>query len=127
LSWLDKNQSRWTRWTAESTRIQIEHDVNRKKEHAMVKNRSGAHRESATQVDAEGETTAALSAAVDASAANAVINAAGSVDESVRHRLIAEAAYFRAAHRGFAPGAELDDWLAAESDMGQGLGASTKP
>ena len=79
----------------------------------MVKNRSGTHRESAMPADAEGKTTAALPAAVKASAANAVINAAGTADETARHRLIAEAAYFRAAHRGFAPGAELDDWLAA--------------
>jgi hypothetical protein len=34
--------------------------------------------------------------------------------ESARHRRIAERAYRRAEHRGFAPGRELDDWLAAE-------------
>jgi len=34
-----------------------------------------------------------------------------------RHRLIAEAAYFHAEHRGFAPGAELDDWLRAELEI----------
>ena len=31
--------------------------------------------------------------------------------------MIAEAAYFRAANRGFAPGGELADWLAAERDL----------
>jgi hypothetical protein len=31
--------------------------------------------------------------------------------------MIAEAAYFRSAHRGFEPGHEVDDWLAAESDI----------
>jgi len=31
-----------------------------------------------------------------------------------REELIAEAAYLRAASRGFVPGHELDDWLAAE-------------
>lgn len=30
---------------------------------------------------------------------------------------IAEAAYFRAEQRGFAPGNELSDWLVAESDV----------
>lgn len=30
------------------------------------------------------------------------------------HHRIAVAAYFLAEHRGFAPGHELDDWLAAE-------------
>jgi hypothetical protein len=35
-------------------------------------------------------------------------------DRSAR---IAEAAYFRAQQRGFAPGYELEDWLAAEKDI----------
>ena len=34
-----------------------------------------------------------------------------------RRRLIAQAAYFRAERRGFAPGSELEDWLAAEADI----------
>jgi len=32
-------------------------------------------------------------------------------------RLIAEAAYYRAERRGFAPGQEVDDWLAAEKEV----------
>jgi len=32
-------------------------------------------------------------------------------------RLIAEAAYYRAEQRGFAPGHELDDWIAAEDEV----------
>ena len=34
-----------------------------------------------------------------------------------RHQLIAEAAYFRAERRNFAPGNELEDWLDAESEI----------
>ncbi|MCC7259244.1 MAG: DUF2934 domain-containing protein [Gammaproteobacteria bacterium] len=34
-----------------------------------------------------------------------------------RLQLIAEAAYFRAERRGFAPGQELEDWLAAEIEI----------
>jgi hypothetical protein len=34
-----------------------------------------------------------------------------------RHEAIARAAYFRAEARGFEPGHELDDWLAAEQQM----------
>ena len=34
-----------------------------------------------------------------------------------RYRLIAEAAYYRAEQRGFTPGSELDDWLAAEIEV----------
>ena len=30
---------------------------------------------------------------------------------------IAEAAYYRAKRRGFAPGQEVDDWLAAEAEV----------
>ncbi|MGK2913578.1 MAG: DUF2934 domain-containing protein [Porticoccaceae bacterium] len=32
-------------------------------------------------------------------------------------QMIAEAAYYRAQARGFAPGCELDDWLAAEAEV----------
>ncbi len=38
-----------------------------------------------------------------------------------RHASIAEAAYFRAELRGFAPGHELEDWLAAEEEVDQRL------
>ena len=34
-----------------------------------------------------------------------------------RHREVAEAAYFLSQARGFAPGRELDDWLAAEREI----------
>ena len=35
---------------------------------------------------------------------------------------IAEAAYWRAERRGFTPGQELDDWLAAEKEVDDGGG-----
>ena len=34
-----------------------------------------------------------------------------------RSALIAEAAFFRAEKRGFAPGHEVEDWLGAESEV----------
>lgn len=34
-----------------------------------------------------------------------------------RHAMIAEAAYYRAQRRGFAPGHELEDWLQAEAEL----------
>lgn len=34
-----------------------------------------------------------------------------------RNAKIAELAYYRAEHRKFAPGYELDDWLAAEKEL----------
>jgi hypothetical protein len=42
-----------------------------------------------------------------------------------RRALIAQAAYYRAEQRGFAPGAELQDWLAAEAEIDDALGEST--
>lgn len=33
---------------------------------------------------------------------------------------IAEVAYYRAQHRGFSPGYEVEDWLAAEAQIKQG-------
>jgi hypothetical protein len=44
----------------------------------------------------------------------------GSSEE--RRRRIEFAAYLRAQGRGFAPGSELDDWLAAEREAEQGEG-----
>ena len=42
-------------------------------------------------------------------------------DEQTRRR-IAEGAYYRAQQRGFSPGYELQDWLAAEAEIRAGLG-----
>ena len=39
-----------------------------------------------------------------------------------RHNLIAEAAYLIAERRGFAPGHELSDWLAAEREVDRACG-----
>jgi hypothetical protein len=39
------------------------------------------------------------------------------VPPTLRHELVSVAAYFRAEARGFAPGYELEDWLAAEQDI----------
>jgi hypothetical protein len=40
-----------------------------------------------------------------------------SVAEDARERRIREAAYFNAERRGFAPGHEIEDWLAAEAAL----------
>lgn len=53
---------------------------------------------------------AAVSAAQPAAAAKAEAR-------PERHRMISEAAYFRSERRGFAPGADVEDWLAAEADI----------
>jgi hypothetical protein len=38
-----------------------------------------------------------------------------------RYHGLAEAAYFRAEHRGFLPGYELQDWLEAEAELDKPL------
>ena len=40
---------------------------------------------------------------------------------------IAERAYYKAERRGFAPGFELDDWLAAEREVAQLLAPMSAP
>jgi hypothetical protein len=44
-----------------------------------------------------------------------------------RRAMIEQAAYFRAERRGFAPGHERDDWVAAELEVDQFLAASPVP
>ena len=58
-------------------------------------------------------------------------NAASMIDPERRRALIAEAAYYRAERRGFAPGHEAEDWLAAEVEVDTaltvGVSAQSKP
>lgn len=53
------------------------------------------------------------------------IRAAAVTEESgqacPREQMIAEAAYYRAEQRGFAPGDEMSDWLLAEVDIERSL------
>ena len=49
------------------------------------------------------------------------------VDPEKRAALIAEAAYFRAEKRGFAPGHEDEDWLAAEQEVDEALMLAESP
>lgn len=43
--------------------------------------------------------------------------------EESRRRQIAIAAYYRAERRGFTPGGEIEDWLAAERELSEQEGA----
>ncbi|HTT05275.1 MAG TPA: DUF2934 domain-containing protein [Steroidobacteraceae bacterium] len=54
-------------------------------------------------------------------ARKAPVSAAPPIDPERRRALIAEAAYFRAERRGFAPGHEAEDWLAAEVEVDTAL------
>jgi hypothetical protein len=52
-----------------------------------------------------------------AAAGRAITGVTRFVDPEQRAALIAESAFFRAEKRGFAPGHEVEDWLAAESEV----------
>jgi len=47
------------------------------------------------------------------------------VSEDTRRGMIAQAAYLRAERRGFAPGGEHEDWMAAEKEVDALLNANT--
>ena len=49
------------------------------------------------------------------------------VSEEERRGMIARAAYFRAERRHFAPGHELEDWVAAEAEVDRVLARSAAP
>lgn len=51
---------------------------------------------------------------------------AAPVSADQRHKLIAEAAYLRAAARGFAPGDPLADWLDAEREIDRRLAGAAQ-
>ena len=44
-------------------------------------------------------------------------SARANISQEELRRLISEAAYYRAKQRGFAPGHELEDWIAAEAEV----------
>jgi hypothetical protein len=46
------------------------------------------------------------------------------VREETRRAMIAESAYLRAERRGFAPGGEVEDWMAAEREVDALLNAN---
>jgi hypothetical protein len=52
----------------------------------------------------------------------ATASASRAPDTEDRHSSIARAAYFRSQNRGFLPGFELEDWLAAEAEVDRRLG-----
>jgi hypothetical protein len=56
-------------------------------------------------------------------------SAAGAVDLALRRQLVAAEAYFIAERRGFSPGHEFDDWVAAEAAVESRLaqGQAAKP
>ena len=57
---------------------------------------------------------------------NRVNHITSDADREARRRRVAEAAYYRAQQRGFAPGGEVDDWLEAEKEIESSESGSEK-
>jgi hypothetical protein len=70
--------------------------------------------------------TASASRTVGEAGENAVRSRV-EVSNEARYRMICEAAYLRAERRGFRPGGEVDDWLAAEEEVERLLAAEHVP
>lgn len=56
-----------------------------------------------------------------------VTHSSAYIEPVTRDAMISDAAYFRSAHRGFEPGHELDDWLAAESEIERAMASGGLP
>jgi hypothetical protein len=63
-------------------------------------------------------------AAASGPARKAPAGSTGAVPPAQREELIRLAAYFRAERRGFAPGNDWEDWLAAEAEIGALVGVA---
>ena len=69
-------------------------------------------------------TIAAKSSKTTAAQGTAAIrDSATGITSAQRNRMIAEAAYYRAEHRGFQGGDPVQDWLEAEAEINRILGA----
>jgi hypothetical protein len=68
--------------------------------------------------------TPAKGGAVEASVTPTAVARSQSIEPEQRLAMICDAAYFLSERRGFGPGHELDDWLAAEGQIDRLLTAS---
>ena len=63
------------------------------------------------------EKLAVLTSQVPGTSNSPAMQEAALIDSDQREDMIRKAAYFRAASRGFCPGQEVEDWLAAEREV----------
>jgi hypothetical protein len=57
----------------------------------------------------------------------AAVAARPALDPELRARMVETAAYFRAERRGFTPGYDVEDWLAAEAEIESLVGGPASP
>ena len=70
-----------------------------------------------TAMSNRGKATKKVFEITDVTTDDVISSAIAGVSLEEKHRLIAEAAYYRAERRRFAPGYELEDWLKAEAEV----------
>ena len=68
--------------------------------------------------------TPAKAGAAEAPVTPTAVAASQAIEPEQRQAMICSAAYFLSERRGFGPGHELDDWLAAEEEIDRLLTAS---
>lgn len=83
--------------------------------------RSSATSPAATNYEALQQSSSQASGSQQPTGSERQMSPGGMPEE--RRRKVAEAAYYRAERRGFAPGSEDADWLAAEDEIGRWLGS----
>jgi hypothetical protein len=82
---------------------------------------ASAKKRSSASKSAEGSTKKASPRTRRTATSKPTVDGATGLSAHERHALVAQAAYFRAAARGFAAGGELEDWVAAEAEIGAQL------
>ena len=73
-----------------------------------------------------GKTKSVTSLPIETARSVTQISSRQSISEDEYRRMVAEAAYYRAMHRGFNGGDPLDDWLVAEREINRSLPVSAR-
>jgi len=71
----------------------------------------------ATVTSRTGPSSAGPSPAADLGPNSLISHSVAFIEPEQREAMIAEAAYYRAEHRGFDSGHEFEDWIAAEAEI----------
>jgi len=83
-------------------------------DHSLIPSKPGTRRSSTRAKPAKENTSTASEQDIQVVATDLSV---AEVAHPAREQLIAEAAYHHAEARGFEPGHELEDWLAAEAEV----------
>ncbi|MBE0626254.1 MAG: DUF2934 domain-containing protein [Burkholderiales bacterium] len=85
--------------------------------HAPKRTRNTAAASKPTPPSSAAAPQPAIAAKPGKDCANPLSRSGRAVSAEEREKLVAQAAYFRAEKRGFAPGCEVQDWITAEAEV----------